>query len=197
MKIELITLITRKELKKRIVNLKFYHIQFMLSDKRIKHTFIELADFVETLYKFNQILLDELAEHNRTHTYIYKIKHDFLLQSIARSRSQINSIFLLFELKHYSDVNILMRNMAEKLLILHDLINKNNFKAFYDFTIISNFEIRNKIKSDTSCKDFLDNKFWAETPQRLKEYQLTKSCKTKWVRPNPKQLETIAKNTTY
>ncbi len=165
----------------------------MLSDKRIKHTFGELSGFIKTLYKFTQILLDELAEQTLSHTYKDKRKQDYLIQSIARSRVQIKSVFLLFELKHYSDMNILMRNMAEKLLILYDLVDNNNFTEFYNFSIVSNFEIRNKIKSDANVKQNLNTKFWSETKERQKSYELIKCFKTKWVRPNSSRLEVIAK----
>jgi len=157
------------------------------SDKRIKHTGEEYLELVSILQRLIRIILLEIRKEVR------ELKDILFLYSLARACVQIDSIFRLWQLEHYSDCLILYRTQVERLLTLHYLVDTNTIKEFDDYSFIENYENRNKAKSDTEHNKLLTKEFWAESRKRIEKYQRLKKEKVSWQRPNSSQLEDIAK----
>lgn len=157
------------------------------SDTRIKHTNEDYLELVSNLQKLIRIILLEIRGEVRELTDI------LFLYSLARACVQIDSIFRLWDVEHYSDSLILYRTQVERLLTLHYLIDTKTIQEFDDWSFIENYENRNKAKSNPEHKQFLTKEFWTESRKRIEKYQRLKKEKTQWKRPNFSQLEEIAK----
>jgi hypothetical protein len=157
------------------------------SDTRIKHTKEEYLDLVSVLQRLIRIVILEIREEVRELTDI------LFLYSLARACVQIDSIFRLWDLEHYSDSLILYRTQVERLLTLHYLVDTKTIKEFDDWSFIENYENRNNAKSDQEHNQFLTKEFWTESRERIEKYQRLKKEKVSWKRPDSSQLEDIAR----
>ncbi len=156
------------------------------SDNRVILSFDDYSDLKTQIVDFITIILRELRTEVRD-------KKDILfMYSLARGVAQIESIFHLYRLNHYSDCFILYRTQVERLLTLYYLIDTNSIQEFDDWSFIQNFEARNKAKSDIEQKEHLNKQLWNESKERICLYQKLKKQGINWKRPTSKEFEEIA-----
>ena len=157
------------------------------SDTRINHSTEDYFEIISVLRRLIKIILLELR------TEVSDLKDIMFLYALARASTQIDSILQLWKLKHYSDCLIIYRTQVERLLTYHYLLDTNTIKDFDDWSLIQNFENRNRAKSDKAQSPYLTKKFWAESRIRIERYQRLKAQETTWKRPDSNTLEEIAR----
>ncbi len=160
--------------------------ELIISDNRVILTFEEFSYLKHQIVDFIKIILRELR------TEVRDIKDILFMYSLARAVVQIESIFQLYKLNHYSDCLILYRTQVERLLTLYYLIDTNTIQEFDDWSFIQNFEARNKAKSDVEQKNHLNKQFWQESPKRISRYKKLKEQGVNWERPTSNEFEEIA-----
>jgi DNA-binding protein HU-beta len=157
------------------------------SDKRTILTSDHLYGLKNDVQHFIKILLLEVRPH------IKEAKDILFAYAMARASIMIQSIFDLWDKKHFSDCFILHRAQIDRLLTLYYIIDTDSVIDFDDWSFIQNYENRNKAKSDINYKHNLIPEFWIESRRRIERYQSLKKAGVSWKRPDGKSLEEIAK----
>jgi len=154
----------------------------MNSDDRLLSNGIEpFTEALQTLKIYCGIILLSLARHSQ------EIRDKTISNFIARGTVCTENILSVWKEGSEADAWVLHRSLLDRLFHLHDLIERDSFLAFDEYSFLRIYETRHNLLCD---KEML-NKFSAsqiESFKRLmksqkKRYQELKSEHDRWSRP--------------
>jgi len=139
----------------------------------------------DTFYAVCGMILFSFAKHKCDEKNI--IIHNF----VARAAMIIKAIIRLWEISDYQDAWVIHRSLLDRLFLLHELGEKNEFCEFEEWSFFEQYKTQNKVKSDPDFKHEAKAWFYNLTDEQILRGKTLSSNHPKWRRP---RAETIAKS---
>lgn len=103
----------------------------------------------------------------------------------------LKAIFVLWENTDYQDAWVIHRALLERLFLLHDLGEKDEYLKFDDWSFFEQYKAQNKVKSDHEFKHEAVGWVYNLTDKQKLRIKSLQKNPPKWKRP---KAETVAKS---
>ncbi|MCJ7933435.1 MAG: DUF5677 domain-containing protein [Chryseobacterium sp.] len=138
---------------------------------------LELYEIVESFKNVSHIILLKFELHP------FNTKETILRNFIAKASSLLNSISILIKEDQIGEATALYRLLIERYFYIEYLEKSGLYQEFKDWSFIKTFEIRNKMRSQTTFNSKDVKEELTDDDFQINLYQELKSKKINWIEP--------------